>query len=69
MGKPGPKKCAACKLGPPDWRYTCQECKNEFIMPAPMGPSEEEARVCPKCKSKNIKRTDIVKSEACPPGG
>jgi DNA-directed RNA polymerase subunit RPC12/RpoP len=63
------KKCDACSEGPPDWRYSCRECKNEFTMPAPKGPSEEKERACPKCHSKNIERIGLVKSEACPPGG
>jgi hypothetical protein len=38
-------------------------------MLAPKGPSDERSRACPECNSKNIERVDIVKSEACPPGG
>jgi DNA-directed RNA polymerase subunit RPC12/RpoP len=69
MAEDNLEKCAACPLGPPAWRYKCGACGNEFEMPAPKGPSEEKGRVCPECKSPNIVRVDIVKSEACPPGG
>jgi DNA-directed RNA polymerase subunit RPC12/RpoP len=69
MKKLNAKKCAACPLGPPDWQYICRRCKAKFTMPVPKGPSDEKGRVCPKCKSADIKRVDIVKSEACPPGG
>ncbi|MGD0796063.1 MAG: hypothetical protein ABR958_10895 [Dehalococcoidales bacterium] len=64
-----PEKCAACPLGPPAWRYKCGACAREFEMPAPRGPTDEKERTCPVCRSKNIKRIEIVKSEACPPGG
>jgi DNA-directed RNA polymerase subunit RPC12/RpoP len=63
------KSCPACPYGPPAWQYECQECGHKFQMPAPKGPTEAKSRACPECKSKNIKRLDIVKSEACPPGG
>ncbi|MFA5307944.1 MAG: hypothetical protein WC370_00475 [Dehalococcoidales bacterium] len=69
MAELNEKKCAACSLGPPDWVYKCEECGNEFTLPAPKGPAEEKSRVCPECHGKNIKRTDLVKSESCPPGG
>ena len=68
-GKPGVKKCKACSFGPPDWQYRCRQCRNVFVMPAPKGPSDEKNRKCPKCGSADIERTDLVKSEACPPGG
>jgi len=63
------EKCAACPLGPPDWRYKCNTCATKFEMPAPSGPSDEKSRGCPACKSHNIERVSLVKSEACPPGG
>jgi DNA-directed RNA polymerase subunit RPC12/RpoP len=69
MEKDNLEKCAACPFGPPAWRYKCGECANEFEMPSPSGPTEEKNRTCPRCKSQNIARIDIVKSEACPPGG
>jgi DNA-directed RNA polymerase subunit RPC12/RpoP len=69
MAKLDAKKCAACPLGPPDWVYKCGGCGAKFNLPAPKGPAEEKSRACPKCASKNIKRIDTVKSEACPPGG
>ncbi len=64
-----PKECLACSLGPPEWHYICQACKNEFTMPVPKGPSEEKSRVCPRCKSADIRRIKSEKTEACPPGG
>jgi DNA-directed RNA polymerase subunit RPC12/RpoP len=67
--KPGITTCAVCQFGPPAWQYKCPECGHKFQMPAPKGPSEEKKRTCPKCHSQNIKRVNIVKSEACPPGG
>lgn len=69
MKKIDGKECTACVLGPPAWRYKCHDCERGFEMPAPKGPSEERKRVCPACKSKNIKVTSIHKSEACTPGG
>ena len=69
MTKPNEENYAACSFGPPDWRYKCRQCKNVFTMPVPKGPSEEKSRTCPKCGSADIRRTDIVKSEVCPPGG
>jgi DNA-directed RNA polymerase subunit RPC12/RpoP len=69
MEKLNEEKCLACKLGPPDWVYLCQDCKNKFTLPATKGPSDEKNRACPKCGSKKIKRVDLAKSEACPPGG
>jgi DNA-directed RNA polymerase subunit RPC12/RpoP len=62
-------KYAACSYGPPDWQYQCLDCGKTFEIPAPKGPSDEKNRSCPGCKSRNIKRVDIIKSEACPPGG
>jgi DNA-directed RNA polymerase subunit RPC12/RpoP len=67
--KINPEKCAACPLGPPPWRYRCGACSAVFAMPAPRGPAEEKERACSACGSKNIQRIDIVKNEACPPGG
>jgi len=69
MAKLNTDKFAACPLGPPAWRYECRECGHKFNMAAPKGPSEEKKRACPKCQSKDIKRLNTVKSEACPPGG
>jgi DNA-directed RNA polymerase subunit RPC12/RpoP len=69
MKKADAEKCDACSYGPPDWQYKCLECSNIFELPAPKGPSEEKNRYCPACKSKNIERVNIVKSEVCPPGG
>jgi DNA-directed RNA polymerase subunit RPC12/RpoP len=59
----------ACSLGPPEWEYQCLDCGNEFKMQAAKGPSEEKNRRCPSCDSQNIERKNVVKSEACPPGG
>ncbi|HUT67026.1 MAG TPA: zinc ribbon domain-containing protein [Dehalococcoidales bacterium] len=69
MPKPDINSCSACPYGPPAWRYKCRECGHKFEMPAPKGPSEEKSRACPECQSKDIARVNIVKSEACPPGG
>jgi putative FmdB family regulatory protein len=69
MAVPDENMCKACPLGPPNWQYRCRQCGFEFEMPAPKGPSEEKSRACPKCGSKDIERLDVVKSEACPPGG
>ena len=69
MNEPNTEKCNACPLGPPDWQYRCRDCGAEFAMPAAKGPSEEKRRTCPKCNSNNIERSNIVKSEACAPGG
>jgi DNA-directed RNA polymerase subunit RPC12/RpoP len=69
MEKLNEEKCLACKLGPPDWIYSCGECGAKFNVPVPKGPSEEKEHACPKCRSKKIKRIDMVKSEACAPGG
>jgi rRNA maturation endonuclease Nob1 len=69
MAELNAEQCSSCPLGPPAWRYRCRECRNVFEMPAPRGPSEEKGRTCPACKSHNIERTGLVKSEACPPGG
>ncbi|OGN99097.1 MAG: hypothetical protein A2Y89_00430 [Chloroflexi bacterium RBG_13_51_18] len=63
------KKCTACSFWPPDWRYKCQKCRAVFTMPAPRGPADEKNRKCPECGGAEIQRTDLVKSEACPPGG
>ena len=69
MKKPDVEKCNACSYGPPDWQYKCLDCNKKFKMPAPKGPSDEKNRGCPDCKSHNIKRINVIKSEACPPGG
>jgi DNA-directed RNA polymerase subunit RPC12/RpoP len=69
MTDPDAKKCLSCSFGPPDWQYRCLDCEREFEMPAPKGPSEEKNRRCPACNSQNIERQNVVKSEACPPGG
>ena len=63
------ESCPACPYGPPDWQYECQGCGHKFEMAAPKGPSDEKNRTCPECGSSDIKRIDIIKSEACPPGG
>lgn len=68
MSEPDIRACAVCKLGPPDWEYTCGDCGNGFTMPAAKGPSEEKRRTCPVCGSPNI-AYHISKSEACAPGG
>jgi rubredoxin len=67
--KKSEEKRASCPIGPPDWRYKCRKCHHVFILPAAKGPSEEKNRTCPKCGATDIERTDLVKSEACPPGG
>jgi DNA-directed RNA polymerase subunit RPC12/RpoP len=70
MERPDIETCAACKLGPPDWDYTCRNCLRDFTMPAAKGPSEEKRRACPVCRSRNIERMNIAPSEAnCAPGG
>lgn len=58
----------ACKLGPPDWEYTCHDCGHQFVMAAAKGPTEEKQRTCPECGSRNIEY-HAIKSEACAPGG
>jgi DNA-directed RNA polymerase subunit RPC12/RpoP len=60
---------ASCPIGPPAWHYQCNECGREFDMPVPSGPREEKERTCPGCGTKNIAVTNVVKAEACPPGG
>ncbi|MCK4273769.1 MAG: hypothetical protein KAW90_02670 [Dehalococcoidales bacterium] len=67
--KPDKITCSVRPYGPPAWQYKCHECGHEFEMPAPKGPTEERSHTCPECHSKNIERLNIVKSEACPPGG
>jgi len=67
--KPDGTSCFACPYGPPAWQYKCHECGHKFEMPAPKGPTDAKSRTCPECKSKDIERVNIVKSEACPPGG
>ncbi|MBN1176463.1 MAG: hypothetical protein JXA51_02150 [Dehalococcoidales bacterium] len=67
--EPDASEGIACPYGPPAWQYECNACGHKFEMPAPKGPTEEKNRTCPGCGSKDIKRLDIVKSEACPPGG
>jgi rRNA maturation endonuclease Nob1 len=69
MKRPDIETCAACKLGPPDWEYTCHNCLRDFTMPAARGPTEEKGRTCPACGSRNIERLNIAPSEACAPGG
>jgi DNA-directed RNA polymerase subunit RPC12/RpoP len=69
MSEINPEKGGSCPFGPPDWRYKCGECGHEFEMPAPKGPADEKGRACPVCHSHNIARINVVKSEACPPGG
>jgi DNA-directed RNA polymerase subunit RPC12/RpoP len=69
MDKPDKDKCEACSFGPPDWQYRCDDCGHEFRLPAPKGPADEKDRTCPKCQGRHITRLDVVKSEACPPGG
>ena len=66
---PDDTQCTKCSFGPPAWNYMCDNCKCEFEMPAPKGPTEERKRACPECGSMNIKVTSIHKSEACAPGG
>ena len=68
MSEPDIQACAVCKLGPPDWEYTCGDCGKEFLMPAATGPTEEKRRTCPECSSRNI-TYKVTKSEACAPGG
>ncbi|MGD9143453.1 MAG: hypothetical protein PVG61_06380 [Dehalococcoidia bacterium] len=69
MSDPDTEKCKACSYGPPDWQYKCLDCTQVFKLPAPRGPSDEKNRRCPNCDSPNIERINVVKSEACPPGG
>ena len=69
MKRPDIETCRSCKLGPPDWEYTCKNCLRDFTLPAAKGPSDEKGRTCPACGSTNIERLNIVPSEACPPGG
>ncbi len=69
MERPDTEERAACRLGPPDWDYTCHNCLRDFTMPAAKGPTEEKRRTCPVCGSGNIERLNIARSEACAPGG
>jgi DNA-directed RNA polymerase subunit RPC12/RpoP len=70
MKSPDLETCAACKLGPPDWEYTCRNCLRDFTLAAARGPSEEKSRTCPACGSRDIARLNIAPSEAnCAPGG
>lgn len=68
MSEPDILACSICKLGPPDWAYTCADCGAKFTMPAAKGPTEEKRRVCPECGGRNITHK-VTTPEACAPGG
>jgi DNA-directed RNA polymerase subunit RPC12/RpoP len=54
--------------GPPPLRYRCRACDAMFDLPAPKGPAEEKARVCPNCGSGDLGIRPF-RSRPCPPGG
>ena len=48
---------------PSQWQYECKDCKANFEMPVPSGPTEERNRKCPTCGSGNIERLTALAIE------
>ena len=64
----GETNACSLEIGPPPWKYECQQCGIRFSVEAPRGPDETKKLVCPVCGSRNIKWLAYI-SEACPTGG
>jgi rRNA maturation endonuclease Nob1 len=50
------------------WDLTCRQCKVNFEVEAPFGPTQEREMKCPFCGSKEIGRRELL-NEAAPQCG
>jgi len=51
------------------WELTCLQCKANFEVEAPFGPTEERELKCPHCGSKDIRRIEALNQDAPQCGG
>jgi len=46
------------------WDLTCRQCKSNFEVPVPFGPTEEKELECPHCGSRDVGRIDASNQDA-----
>lgn len=51
------------------WQMICNECKFNFEVQVPKGPTEEKLLKCPRCGSKHIQRNEPSSTVAAQCGG